>query len=63
MCGKPKMSLGEDVHAEVDERLTSFQKLVKRLIECDELVQADRNENYTEHMKEVFMKKLRSLTL
>lgn len=53
--GKPKMKLVVDAHGDLESRLTVFQRLIMRLIECDDLVQPDDNSLYTKHTKEVFM--------
>lgn len=61
MCGKSKISLHENAHINVESKLTTFQKFIKQLIECEEIIPVEGNSNYTKQTKETFMKIARSL--
>lgn len=61
MCGKSKISLHENAHINVESKLTTFQKFIKHLIECEEIIPVEGNSNYTKQTKETFMKIVSSL--
>lgn len=48
MKRKPKMKTGfkSDESEDVDSKLTTFQKLIKKLIKCDEI---EENKNFPLH--------------
>lgn len=60
MCGKSKICLHENAHINVESKLTTFQKFIKHLIECEEIIPVEGNSNYTKQTKETFMKIARS---
>lgn len=49
------MCISYYTYIDVETRIASIQRLIKRLIECDDIVQQDKSNVYIDHINEVFI--------